>query len=102
ASRIPRDLPSFPTRRSSDLASGIPGGPFRFWNQQQRPSAVDGSPTMPALSRWAWRSAGRCRFLGYSPSLVFLTSVVSLDRRRSRSEEHTSELQSPYDLVCRL
>src|SRR5437867_7639249 len=23
-------------------------------------------------------------------------------RRRVRSEEHTSELQSPYDLVCRL
>src|SRR5438094_6466333 len=23
-------------------------------------------------------------------------------RRRLRSEEHTSELQSPYDLVCRL
>src|SRR5437867_9466861 len=23
-------------------------------------------------------------------------------RRRARSEEHTSELQSPYDLVCRL
>src|SRR5207248_9374957 len=23
-------------------------------------------------------------------------------RRRRRSEEHTSELQSPYDLVCRL
>src|SRR5207248_8697126 len=23
-------------------------------------------------------------------------------RRRERSEEHTSELQSPYDLVCRL
>src|SRR5437867_5847588 len=23
-------------------------------------------------------------------------------RPRSRSEEHTSELQSPYDLVCRL
>src|SRR6266516_6782784 len=25
-----------------------------------------------------------------------------LPRRRARSEEHTSELQSPYDLVCRL
>src|SRR6266705_4697052 len=25
-----------------------------------------------------------------------------LDRRRQRSEEHTSELQSPYDIVCRL
>src|SRR5207248_11007892 len=24
------------------------------------------------------------------------------DERRLRSEEHTSELQSPYDLVCRL
>src|SRR5437867_5455473 len=24
------------------------------------------------------------------------------DHGRSRSEEHTSELQSPYDLVCRL
>src|SRR5437867_10727705 len=23
-------------------------------------------------------------------------------RRKARSEEHTSELQSPYDLVCRL
>src|SRR5437867_9884066 len=26
----------------------------------------------------------------------------SADARRCRSEEHTSELQSPYDLVCRL
>src|SRR5207248_6657485 len=25
-----------------------------------------------------------------------------LQRVRARSEEHTSELQSPYDLVCRL
>src|SRR5207248_11003894 len=31
------------------------------------------------------------------------TDVVTLRRRLpSRSEEHTSELQSPYDLVCRL
>src|SRR5437867_9537612 len=30
-------------------------------------------------------------------------SAGSIDiRRTSRSEEHTSELQSPYDLVCRL
>src|SRR5207248_7017569 len=27
---------------------------------------------------------------------------VSLEARGLRSEEHTSELQSPYDLVCRL
>src|SRR5207248_5699747 len=29
-------------------------------------------------------------------------SMVSRAYRRARSEEHTSELQSPYDLVCRL
>src|SRR5437867_417880 len=27
---------------------------------------------------------------------------VGIERSRDRSEEHTSELQSPYDLVCRL
>src|SRR5437867_7897238 len=27
---------------------------------------------------------------------------ITLRSTRSRSEEHTSELQSPYDLVCRL
>src|SRR6266705_4120791 len=27
---------------------------------------------------------------------------LSEQERRERSEEHTSELQSPYDLVCRL
>src|SRR5699024_12825970 len=55
----PRDLHSFPTRRSSDLCAG-------------RPFRRD--------------SGGRCR------------------RRstESRSEEHTSELQSRFDLVCRL
>src|SRR5438094_2500924 len=31
-----------------------------------------------------------------------LSKEPHLRARRSRSEEHTSELQSPYDLVCRL
>src|SRR5207248_10626606 len=29
-------------------------------------------------------------------------AALSRSRGRLRSEEHTSELQSPYDLVCRL
>src|SRR5438094_3269032 len=35
---------------------------------------------------------------------VSLTDVdtVAVLGKRTRSEEHTSELQSPYDLVCRL
>src|SRR5437867_9078836 len=38
-----------------------------------------------STSGWAWRSTA-------SPAIP----------RWPRSEEHTSELQSPYDLVCRL
>src|SRR5438094_2620573 len=68
-------LPSFPTRRSSDL-----GGRGRC--PRLVASALGGSPQH--LGR-----RGRLPLRG---------------RRRAppRSEEHTSELQSPYDLVCRL
>src|SRR6266516_7128699 len=30
------------------------------------------------------------------------TQLIGMDVTTARSEEHTSELQSPYDLVCRL
>src|SRR5437867_6741556 len=35
-------------------------------------------------------------------SFVYQKVQSSATGRRPRSEEHTSELQSPYDLVCRL
>src|SRR3989449_2108949 len=43
-------------------------------------------------------------FLGARPfSTVYLHGTVQVDRReRTRSEEHTSELQSRLHLVCRL
>src|SRR5437867_9693284 len=59
----PRDLPSFPTRRSSDLVHDPP---------QDHVIVI-------RSGRMRWTVEGE-----------------------SRSEEHTSELQSPYDLVCRL
>src|SRR5438309_9147946 len=62
----PRNLHSFPTRRSSDLCR------------------VD-SPRLQARQR-----AGRGR------------RARAGDRLRARSEEHTSELQSQFHLVCRL
>src|SRR5438094_6483797 len=37
-----------------------------------------------------------------SPSLRWPQPVAGQRVGRPRSEEHTSELQSPYDLVCRL
>src|SRR6266566_7168048 len=59
----PRDLHSFPTRRSSDLRRRSWCPPCRAGCSAWR-------------RRWRWR--------------------------RWRSEEHTSELQSPCNLVCRL
>src|SRR5437763_3135674 len=67
-----RPLHSFPTRRSSDLASQS--------STRDRISQVSASlPGSPAR-RWE----------------------ISWSRVRPRSEEHTSELQSPMYLVCRL
>src|SRR5438876_12226761 len=64
-----RDQHSFPTRRSSDLASNT-------------------AMTRPCSRAVEARRAPR--------------SSVSSRVSRPRSEEHTSELQSPVHLVCRL
>src|SRR5438094_5852821 len=37
-----------------------------------------------------------------APPVAWNSASRITGRRRLRSEEHTSELQSPYDLVCRL
>src|SRR5207248_10689512 len=44
-----------------------------------------------------WTSTRRVVVAG-----VLLRPVLRTQHRPERSEEHTSELQSPYDLVCRL
>src|SRR5690606_40436700 len=86
-SRAPRDLHSFPTRRSSDLAwaAGIGEG---------------------VLVRWPAGCGGDRRARAEQPVEcgVLCRIVVSRLRlgRRHRSEEHTSELQSRENLVCRL
>src|SRR5207244_10986604 len=89
----PRDLHSFPTRRSSDLrwySSAI--------TAPERPPRIPSS-TIRAVSRLRTASPWRadCR-LASSSEAAPRTAV----RRRTRSEEHTSELQSPDHLVCRL
>src|SRR5699024_11919647 len=72
------DLHSFPTRRSSDL------------HRSSR------SCRSRALRRWCPR-----RSATPGPHSV-RSRTRSPHRDRSRSEEHTSELQSRFDLVCRL
>src|SRR5262249_61531566 len=68
-----RDLPSFPTRRSSDL---------------QRASGR--RPTLP-----------RCGVVSLELQ-IDIRVIRGAERDNTRSEEHTSELQSLTNLVCRL
>src|SRR5690606_41773238 len=74
--RAHRDLHSFPTRRSSDLS----------------PTTSSSSSCTPPTSWWATTSRSVARRPATSAS-----SPNSV-----RSEEHTSELQSRENLVCRL
>src|SRR5207248_8828362 len=82
-SRPHRDLHSFPTRRSSDLSSGLGQG------LALAKATAASTASRPSRSIWARTAA------------VATPCSCNLVQEQ-RSEEHTSELQSPYDLVCRL
>src|SRR5262249_58941826 len=90
----PRPLPSFPTRRSSDLAphvrrsplAGVPAKSVII--QFAKGDQIVPNPTQTALVR-----AGE---------LADRTTFFRTDLFYARSEEHTSELQSLTNLVCRL
>src|SRR5207249_11564326 len=79
------DLHSFPTRRSSDLG---PRDDRRL--QLGTPAESVGGCLERAARRRSFRAPQRTE------------PVRSTGARNERSEEHTSELQSRFDLVCRL
>src|SRR5699024_11352449 len=81
-SRARRDLPSFPTRRSSDLFLCVFSNPVDFHFRW----------TLPRV--WSQLLLFHCRVT----IRIFGLMLFPLER----SEEHTSELQSRFDLVCRL
>src|SRR5688500_12508175 len=78
AAGAPRDLHSFPTRRSSDL---------RGW---------------PRCSMTRSPGCGEVTGTRYCCVSTSARASPRSGRRWARSEEHTSELQSPCNLVCRL
>src|SRR5207248_11514595 len=92
-----RALHSFPTRRSSDLLGLL--------------IAARGLPRPKQLRLVVALGGGLSLYVVHiamaGPGNVWQGMVVDpllnlRGGRRLRSEEHTSELQSPYDLVCRL
>src|SRR5207248_10577900 len=96
----PRDLHSFPTRRSSDLGHSVPAYLKRAYSDVW----MDKTDIYYYFLRKAAELAQQR--LGFIVSRAFLEADKAKRIRAwlaaNRSEEHTSELQSPYDLVCRL
>src|SRR5699024_11995848 len=84
-----RALPSFPTRRSSDLS-------YPSWHDLLTALYCTCKPATAgtAVSPYTVKSSSR----SVDPTAV----MVDTAETSFRSEEHTSELQSRFDLVCRL
>src|SRR5207248_11185149 len=91
----PPSPPSFPTRRSSDL--GTLASALVVARYTVSPARA---PVSSALAKVGPGLATSSTDGIYPPGHGL--PWVSTTCRRARSEEHTSELQSPYDLVCRL
>src|SRR5207244_11072505 len=87
----PRDLHSFPTRRSSDLVDAVD----RLGHERRMKPVSD----RHVLDDEA---EGRDVVGGREHVVVPEVDLVLAGGDFVRSEEHTSELQSPDHLVCRL
>src|SRR5204862_7400821 len=97
-----QDLHSFPTRRSSDLFSPVRGSRV---SSALNASMIDARDYLASRAR-----ERREQFAPEGPVVAFSGGQVwedgdllwkGLDSIKARSEEHTSELQSRRDLVCR-
>src|SRR5207248_10284835 len=91
---VPR---SFPTRRSSDLCLRRKR---RFSSRILR-SSVRRMLTSP-LRRVSRQATATKRSSALGETFASFVFMITTMPQKERSEEHTSELQSPYDLVCRL
>src|SRR5207247_7352270 len=89
------DLHSFPTRRSSDLSSGdITLGVV---------TALADVVTLTSAGAITDTNVGAANVIADSLSATATTGIdTDTTITTLRSEEHTSELQSRVDLVCRL
>src|SRR5207244_13022037 len=95
---VARALRSFPTRRSSDL----PSGAVTLYYMDAYPVLTGGAPGAArhttTLSTLVADDAGGAPWTNTEQAGASAHDTATV----GRSEEHTSELQSPDHLVCRL
>src|SRR5690606_39509458 len=86
----PRSLPPFPTRRSSDL-------------DEHPMEEIDARQRIGDLAAFLVDVIGLARHIGVvADDRKRLHAFGNVGPRKLRSEEHTSELQSRENIVCRL
>src|SRR5699024_12315739 len=88
--RYPPHLVSFPTRRSSDLLKRLSKCVIKLYNCIFKLIIISNINTFPIYITMHSHISITSHFIFSKPTKSF------------RSEEHTSELQSRFDLVCRL
>src|SRR5207248_10178313 len=95
-----RHLHSFPTRRSSDLRT------FELRVSEFIAAIAVNLGDFNAADLRTERAKALAEDIADPRAVASLYENLTVTRQRQgdleRSEEHTSELQSPYDLVCRL
>src|SRR5207237_1787544 len=98
---VPRTLPALPTRRSSDLGETVilqPAGILRLPSVNQ----LNLRFSREFVFQDRWRLMPVVDFLNLTNSQTTIAQVTQYTPPSGRSEEHTSELQSHLNLVCRL
>src|SRR5438046_8163108 len=92
-----RDLHSFPTRRSSDLA--VAGSNLKRWRiSGSRAPTTDVAIVPETIAKKTDRLSLRISWYEWKNAKAKIADATP----QARSEEHTSELQSLTNLVCRL
>src|SRR5205807_9251599 len=98
----PSAVDAFPTRRSSDLVSRV--GQALGQEAKMKGAQVLLAPTVnihrSPLSGRNFECFSEDPYLSARLAVAYITGVQSEGIGASRSEEHTSELQSPCNLVC--
>src|SRR5699024_11290951 len=101
SSRALRSRHSFPTRRSSDLFDYVNALVTSTVRQSTEESSLD-HLLWGALCVVAWLRAVNSAATGVMRCADGALACATSTLLTERSEEHTSELQSRFDLVCRL